>query len=121
MDFHPQKCNVMTSTRKRKKNQLIFDYSLKKHTLERTSCTKYLGVDISADLSWKKLITRTTTKANNMLGFIRRNIKTNNRTIKTNAYFTQVRPHLEYCSTVWNPHHKEQVNKIEMVQRRAAR
>ena len=56
-----------------------------------------------------------------MLGFIRRNIKTNNRTIKTNAYFTLVRPHLEYCSTVWNPHHREQVNKIEMVQRRAAR
>ena len=115
MDFHPQKCNVMTCTRKRKKNQLIFDYSLKKHTLERTSCAKYLGVDISSDLSWKKHIARTTTKANNMLGFIKRNIKTNNRTIKTYAYFTLVRPHLEYCSTVWNPHTRDQIDQIERV------
>ena len=99
MDFHPQKCNTMTSASKKKKIQL-YDYILKKHTLARTSCAKYLGVDISSDLNWKNHIARTTTKANNMLGFIRRNIKTNNRTIKANAYFTLVRPHLEYCRLV---------------------
>ena len=31
-----------------------------------------------------------------------------------------VRSNLEYCSLVWNPYHKDQVNKV-MVQRRAAR
>ena len=28
---------------------------------------------------------------------------------------------LEYCLSVWNPHHKDQVHKVEMVQSRAAR
>ena len=32
-----------------------------------------------------------------------------------------MRSGLEYCSTVWNPHVKEQRYRLEMVQRRAAR
>ena len=32
-----------------------------------------------------------------------------------------VRSNIEYCSTVWNPYHKYQIDKVEMVQRRAAR
>ena len=32
-----------------------------------------------------------------------------------------MRPHLEYCSSVWNPHTQTDVNRIEAVQRRAAR
>ena len=40
---------------------------------------------------------------------------------KANAYYTMVISNLEYCMSVWNPHHKDQVHKVEMVQRRAAR
>ena len=32
-----------------------------------------------------------------------------------------VRTNLEYSSTVWDPYSKQNVDKIEMVQRRAAR
>ena len=34
---------------------------------------------------------------------------------------TLVRPNLEYCASVWDPHTNKDINKIEMVQRRAAR
>ena len=37
------------------------------------------------------------------------------------AYFSMVRPILEYSSTIWSPYTKDYINKIEMVQRRAAR
>ena len=35
-------------------------------------------------------------------------------------YNTIVRPHLEYSSSVWDPHTREKIHAIEMVQRRAA-
>ena len=56
-----------------------------------------------------------------MLGFLRRNLKSASESTKTNAYKTIVRPHLEYCCSVWNPFQANHQEKIEMVQRRAAR
>ena len=40
---------------------------------------------------------------------------------KTQAYQSLVRPIVEYGSTVWDPYTKSNIDKIEMVQRRAAR
>ena len=52
---------------------------------------------------------------------IRRNINVAPLQAKSQAYQTLVRPHLEYCSSVWDPHTQTDVNRIEAVQRRAAR
>ena len=60
-------------------------------------------------------------KANRNLGFLRRNLQIQNRHIKEMAYKGLVRPVIEYCSPVWNPHQQKYIDKIEMVQRRAAR
>ena len=40
---------------------------------------------------------------------------------KNSAYNMIVRPHLEYASTCWNPYTKRNTDKLEAVQRRAAR
>ena len=72
-------------------------------------------------MSWNKHIEKTTSKANQKLGFIKRNIKVNDQKLKERAYKAIVRPTLEYCSTVWDPYHKTQAQSLEMVQRRAAR
>ena len=119
MAFHPQKCSVLSVTRSH--NPFKFNYRLKGHILELQDCTKYLGVDIQSSLSWKNHIDWISKKANSMLGFLRRNLRSCKEDTKANAYFTMVRSNLEYCSSVWNPHHKDQVHKVEMVQRRAAR
>ena len=41
------------------------------------------------------------------LGFVKRNIQTKNKDIRTMAYNTLVRPQVEYASAVWSPHTKE--------------
>ena len=56
-----------------------------------------------------------------MLGFLRRNLKSTSVQTKTNAYISMVRPSLEYCASMWNPNQKELIQKIEMIQPRAAR
>ena len=119
MEFHPAKCSILSVTRLTKPHQ--FKYKLKGHILESTTSTKYLGINISSNLSWTQHIDKCTKKANSVLGFIRRNIKTNNRDIKTTAFKALVRPHLEYCCSTWSPYTDKDIRKIEMVQRRAAR
>ena len=42
-------------------------------------------------------------------------------TTKESAYFTLVRPLLEYASIAWSPHSDKYTKKIELVQRSAAR
>ena len=42
-----------------------------------------------------------------MLGIIKRNFKHLNIQCFTLLYKSMVRSHLDYCSSVWNPYHKD--------------
>ena len=119
MAFHPDKCSVLTITNK--KNPVKHNYLLHNHTLESVSSAKYLGITLQSDLKWTQHANNIVANANKSLGFLKRNLKTSNTNIKSQAYLSLVRPKLEYACSVWNPHTAEHCNKIEMVQRRAAR
>ena len=62
-----------------------------------------------------------TSKANKALGFVKRNIHSSSELLKTRAYQAIVRPSLEYATCVWDPHTQIAKQKLEAVQRRAAR
>ena len=119
MHFNPQKCFVMRLTHARHLTR--FNYILGDTSLQETDNHPYLGVHITKDLTWNKHIHQITATANRTLAFVRRNLYSCPQHIKKSAYTTLVRPLLEYSSSVWDPHTKTLVNKIEMVQRRAAR
>ena len=68
-----------------------------------------------------KHVSNITSKANSTLGILRRHLRLSSHTVKTHAYQALVRPHLEYASAVWDPHTHYNTQKLEMVQRRAAR
>ena len=90
-------------------------------TLEVEKQSTYLGVEFTTDLSWSPQIDKVTKKANGALHFIRRNLAGSPKQVKEMAYKSMVRPILEYSSTVWDPYQKNDIHKLEMVQRRAAR
>ena len=60
-------------------------------------------------------------KANGSLTFLRRNLASCPRDIKTQSYLALVRPILEYVSTSWDPYTKSNIQQLDAVQRRAAR
>ena len=119
MKFNATKCNSITITRR--KNIINHEYTLHGIQLEKVDSAAYLGVELSADLTWARHMNKTCAKANKSLAFLRRNLQVQSKPLKEMAYKGIVRPVLEYCSPIWNPHHKKYTQKLEMVQRRAAR
>ena len=83
---------------------------------------KYIGVTIEQKLSWNEHIGNVVKKAKSSTAFLRRNLQIPQaHQIKANAYKILVRPQVEYTSVVWDPFTQANIDKIEMVQRRAAR
>ena len=89
--------------------------------LETITSDKYLGVTLDHHLSFNEHIDNITKKATSVLNLCRRNLHMCPRGTKELAYKALVRPLLEYASPAWNPHTSRNIEKIEQVQRRAAR
>ena len=119
MEFNPSKCVVIQITRAR--TPVPSQYFLHDQLLESVASSKYLGVEISSNLSFNKHIQNITTSASRSLGFLKRNIRSQNPALREMAYKTLIRPLVEYSSPVWGPNTKTNIDKVEMVQRRAAR
>ena len=119
MAFNPDKCELLRVTNKR--SPLAADYTIHGQVLNITDSAKYLGLNIHKSLTWDDHVGKITKKANSTIAFLSRNISRCPTNIKAQCYTTLVRPTVEYASSVWNPAKKDTINKIEAVQRRAAR
>ena len=80
---------------------------------------KDLGVLITNDLKASQQCTAACNKANRVLGMINRTIVC--KEILLNLYKSLVRPHVEYCRSVWLPCHQKDKTLIERVQFRFTR
>ena len=119
MKFNPSKCHVLRISRKQ--NPVESNYVLMGKVLDSVTHHPYLGVELSSNLDWGQHVNNKVMKANRSLGFLRRNLSSCPEGVKEAAYKAIVRPHVEYASSVWDPHLKKHVKQIEGVQRRAAR
>ena len=120
MRFHPEKCTVIRvcTNKSLRKNT---SYKLHDHVLDVVDCNKYLGVNISEDLNWKKHVDFTAANASRTLGFLWRNLRDCSKEVRSSAYNAMVQPTLDYASTAWDPHIKEDINTLDKVQQRGAR
>ena len=119
IEFHPDKCTVLSITKKKK--AITHTYKLHDHVLKHVETAKYLGCTINKELNWGEHITNITNKANRNLSFVRRNLYIASTKTKETAYQSLVRPSVEFASTVWDPYEKGDIHRLEMVQRRGAR
>ena len=103
MTFIAVKCHLLKSTRKTK--FLDTEYKIDNHILLRVQHHPYPGVQ----LTWKHHIGFITGKAQKILNLLRRHLYGCNPDVKKKAFTSLVLPHLEYTSTVWDPHHKQDI------------
>ena len=81
----------------------------------------YLGVQISADLKWSTHTANICKGAGSTLGFLGRNLRDCPQECRRLAYIAPIRSSLEYGATVWDPYLKQNVARLERVQRQAVR
>ena len=106
----------------RKKTPIIFNYTLDDTTLTRVSEEKDLGVIITSTLSWDSHIHTITTKANKLLGLLKRTCPLlMDVSVRRSLYLSLVKPKLCYATQVWSPAHVTLNTKVEQVQRRVSR
>ena len=119
MGFNADKCEVIRITNK--KRPLCSVDTIHNQKLNIKTEAKYLGVTISSDLSWSRHADNVAKKANSTMGFLKRNIRSALQAAKATAYKMFVHPIVEYAATTWAPSTDTNTERIEMVQRRAAR
>jgi len=92
------------------------------HVLEQVSTEKYLDLNLHEQLSWNFHTDATAKTANKTRSVIARTVHSCPKNVKAACYTTLVRPVMEYATTAWAPRHTAQnCNKLDQVQRRAAR
>ena len=89
--------------------------------IDRTTPEKYLGVTFSADMKVSDQCGIAASKGNQILGLIRRTITYKEKQLIVPMYKAIVRPHLEYCIQAWRPYRKNDIDKLERMQRRATK
>ena len=120
MDFNIKKCKLMHITKK--KTPFHSDLQINNHTLEETFEFSDLGLIPSSKLSWNALVDKITSKANKILGCVKRTCKgmKDITTLRT-LFCALVRSQLEYCTVVRSPQTARNINKLEKIQRRATK
>ena len=122
MEFNVKKCKIMKITRK--KQPFTSTFFLNNTELEEVDEFRDLGVITDHHLRWNSHVNCVIAKANRMLGLIKRTCKGLHvhdlKTLRT-LYCSLVRSNLEYCSVVWSPYSRKNIDKLERVQRRATK
>ena len=120
MEFNIDKCYLLSITLA-KKRKISSEYTMDGKKVKPVQSTKYLGVTINNQLKWDEHVENVCGTASKLLGFLRRTLHKCPEDIKEKAYKSLVRPRLEYSSSVWDPYKQKHIDKVEMVQRQAAR
>ena len=106
----------------KKRSPLLSDLHLNNSNLQSTSDFCDLGLVTNCNLSWNNHIDKITSKANRILGLIKRTCRglKDVSTLRT-LYLALVRSQLEFCSVVWSPYQASNITKLERIQRRATK
>ena len=107
MSFNVDKCHVLQISLGRKKR---FNYRMDNRLLSLVTNHPYLGLEFDDKMSWKPHIDQVIAKSNQILGFLRRNLRHCPQPVKELAYTSLVRPKLEYSASIWDPHHQSKID-----------
>ena len=120
LQFNADKCHVLTLGKieniVHSHRYELYDEELD-HVFEETD----IGVTIDHELKFEDHISKKVSKANSIVGLIRRSFAHLDGKLFKQLYTTFVRPHLEYAQAVWSPSSRKLIDMLENVQKRATK
>ena len=119
MRFNASKCQALQVTNK--KSPIPAVYTIHDQVLEVVNSAKYLGVHLDSQLKFNTHVDAITRKATGTRAFLSRNLSHCSSQVKEAAYTMFVRPSIEFASSAWDPSTQRNIQKVEQVQRGAAR
>ena len=119
--FNVQKCKVMHVGKKNPRTKYYMGSADVTDPISVGDEEKDLGVIFDNSLTFDVHIQKAISKANQMVGIIKRSFSYLDKEIFLKLYKAMVRPHLEYGNLIWHPYLKRQSVAIERVQRRATK
>lgn len=102
----------------RKKTLVDFKYIWDGKLISKVPSTTYSGLHIADNLCWNEHCDNNYVQEGELNP---RSPQSRSKEVKSNAYLSLVRPKLEHACSLWNPYALCDIDKIETVQRRAAR
>ena len=112
------KCEAINITNKR--DPLLFSYNILCHPIQWSPQVRYFGVIFDSHLKLSAQCHRAASKATRVFNLLRRSLFGCSSAVKSLAYTSIVRPHLEYASIVWSPYTSTNINLLETIQNQAA-
>jgi hypothetical protein len=85
--------------------------------LSHVDSIRDLGFTVDSSLKFDKHVSLITRKALVHSCLILKYFRSRSRSLLVKAFCTYVRPLLEHCCSVWSPHHRYLIDKLEGVQR----
>ena len=121
--FNASKCKILKigSTRHSSTHSYTMEENGQPVMLETTNEERDLGIWMDSGLKFDSHVSRAVSKANAVLGMIKRSFVYMDIPMFRQLYTALVRPHLEYGSMVWHPRFKKDTDMLENVQHRATR
>ena len=118
LTLNPSKCKFLVISKLRKNSVPVPTLTLYDQPLERVSSYRYLGVNISEDLTWSTHLNEITSKARKIIGLLYRQFSEwSHPHSLLLLYISLVRPHLEYASQVWSPFLTKHIDQLERIQK----
>ena len=114
MEFNPGKCKCVHFGHANPKHE----YTMGAQKIAHSTEEKDLGVVINQTLSPSHHIATCVSRANRIVGLIKRTYENKSKRNIIALYKSLVRPHLEYCIQEWRPHNQKDIDNLEGVQRR---
>lgn len=89
--------------------------------IERVQCTKFLGVEVDAKLTWTQHVNKVANKVTRSLSIMYRVKDFITRTALTTLYSSFVLPYLSYAIEVWGNTYRSNLKRLVILQKRCIR